>query len=162
MKTGDDGSSILDHKDRMILSLLQKSAEISLSDMGKKVDLTKMAVSNRIRNLKKSGVIEGSFYKVSGQKVGQDYVLITRITCQSKGQEQDRIAETLSQITGIQSVYQVFGSFDLMVIARRKDKTSAKLLVREIAKIPGIRNTVTIVPHTVVKESLYVDTLSEV
>jgi DNA-binding Lrp family transcriptional regulator len=159
LKTGNDGNSILDDKDRMILSLLQKNAEISLAEVGKKVDLTKMAVSNRIRNLKRSGVIEGSFYKVNGQKVGQDYVLITRITCQSKGQEQDRIAEEICGITGVQSVYQIFGAFDILVISRTSDQRAAKMLGYEIAKIPGVRNTVTTIPHTVIKESLYVDTL---
>jgi DNA-binding Lrp family transcriptional regulator len=159
MKTGNDGNSILDDKDRMILSLLQKNAEISLAEVGKKVDLTKMAVSNRIRNLKRSGVIEGSFYKVNGQKVGQDYVLITRITCQSKGQEQDRIAAEICEITGVQSVYQIFGAFDILVISRTSNQRAAKLLGYEIAKIPGVRNTVTTIPHTVIKESLFVDTL---
>jgi DNA-binding Lrp family transcriptional regulator len=161
MRTGEDGNSILDDKDRMILSLLQKNAEISLAEVGKRVDLTKMAVSNRIRNLKRTGVIEGSSYKVSGQKVGQDYVLITRIACQSKGQEQDRIAEAICEITGVQSVYQIFGSFDILVISRTSNKKAAKSLGYEIAKIPGIRNTVTTIPHTVTKESLFVDTLAD-
>jgi DNA-binding Lrp family transcriptional regulator len=161
MRTEDDGITALDDKDRMILSLLQKSAEISLAEVGKNVDLTKMAVSNRIRNLKKMGVIEGSFFKVNGQKVGQDYVMITRVTCQSKGQEQDRIAEAICRIRGVQSVYQVFGAFDILIISRTSDKKAAKLLGYEIAKIPGIRNTVTTIPHTVIRESLFVETLAK-
>jgi Lrp/AsnC family transcriptional regulator, leucine-responsive regulatory protein len=159
MKIKDDGSYDLDEKDRLLLSIIQQNAEISLSELGMRIGLTKMAVSNRIQSLKRAGIIEGTFTKVNGAKVGQDYMLITRITCSTKGNEQDRIAETIAKIPGVQSIYEVFGSFDMMIIARRKDKTAARDLVREIAKIHGVRNTVTITPHTVVKESLFVDTI---
>jgi Lrp/AsnC family transcriptional regulator, leucine-responsive regulatory protein len=160
MTLKQDGSRVMDEKDRLILNILQQDAEISLSELGKKVNLTKMAVFNRIRNLKKEGIIEGSYYKVNGDKVGQDYIIITRITCLPKGPEQLKIASAIAKIPGVMSVYLVFGSFDVLVIARRKDKTEAKELVYEISKIQGVRNTVTIVPHTVVKESLVIDTMS--
>jgi DNA-binding Lrp family transcriptional regulator len=159
MAINRDSSYELDEKDRLLLSIIQQNAEISLSELGEKINLTRMAVSNRIRSLKKAGVIEGTFVKVNGAKVGQDYVMITRITCTPKGYEQDKIAEEISKIPGVQSIYQVFGSFDMMMIARAKDKTAGKELVREIAKIHGVRNTVTFIPHTVVRESLFVETM---
>ncbi len=159
MKIKENGSYDLDEKDRLLLSIIQQNAEISLSELGKRISLTKMAVSNRIQTLKRAGIIEGTYAKVNGAKVDQDYVTITRITCTTKGNEQDKIAEAISKIQGVQSIYQVFGSFDMMIIARRKDKTAARDLGRQIAEIHGVRNTVTTIPHTVVRESLFVETM---
>ena len=149
---------VLDSKDRVLLSLVQKNAEYSLSELGRKVGLSKMAVLNRLNALKQEGIIEGSYYKVNAEKVGQDYSIITRITCADKGEVQLKIAEAIGRIPGVQSVYLVFGTFDILIIARRRNKSSAKELLYEVVKIPGVSSTVTMVPHTVVKESLYVDT----
>lgn len=161
MKINDQNRYQLDEKDRLLLHIIQLNAEVSLSELGKRINLSKMAVSNRIRNLKNVGIIEGIYAKVNGAKVDQDYVMITRITCTTKGDEQDKIAEEISKISGVQSIYQVFGSFDMMIIARTKDKAAGRQLVREIAKIHGVRNTITTIPHTVVKESLLVDTITK-
>lgn len=157
----NDGSYLLDAKDRTLLSVLQENAALSLSELGKKVGLSKMAVLNRMNSLRKAGIIEGSYYKINAEKVGQDYSIITRIICAPKGPEQSKIASAISELPGVQSVYLIFGTFDILMIARRKNRTSAKELIYDISKIQGVRNTVTMIPHTIIKESLLVDTLSD-
>jgi Lrp/AsnC family leucine-responsive transcriptional regulator len=161
MKVNNDGSFLIDDKDRLLLSILQESAEISLSELGKKVGLSKMSISNRIRRLKELGIIEGPYFKVKPEKLGEDYVLITRIICNHKGLGQEKIANAIAKLPGVMSVYLVFGTSDISLIARRKDKSSAKQLLYDISRIPGVRNTVTMIPHTVIKESLAVDVLSK-
>jgi Lrp/AsnC family leucine-responsive transcriptional regulator len=157
MRRADNGPSIVDAKDSSLLTLLQQDASMSLSELGRKVGLSKMAVSNRIRRLKRLGVIEASFLKLNPEKVGQDYIIISRAVCSSKGIEQEKIAGAVAKLPGVQSVYLLFGTSDILLIARRKDKAAAKKLIYDIAKIPGIRNTVTSVPHTIIKESLGLD-----
>lgn len=161
MKHVKDDSLQMDEKDRILLSVMQQNGQVSLSELGRKINLTNMAVSNRIKNLRELGIIEGSFTKISPEKVGQDYIVITRVICRPKGPEQANIADSIAKLPGVQSVYLVFGTFDILVIARRRDKTSAKRLIYDISAIRGVQNTETMVPHTVVKESLYVDTLSQ-
>ncbi|MGI0078826.1 MAG: Lrp/AsnC family transcriptional regulator [Nitrososphaerales archaeon] len=155
----DQNGYHLDDKDRLLLSILQENAEISFSELGKKVNLTKMAISNRIKRLKDAGIIEGSYFKVNPEKMGLDYTVISRVICSHKGLEQEKIANAIAKFPGVMSVYLVFGTSDMLVIARRKDKTSAKQLVYDISRIPGVRNTNTTIPHTVIKESLALDTM---
>ena len=154
----NDGSYAFDDKDRMILLILQEDAQVSLSELGRKVSLTKMAVSNRIKRLKELGVIKGSGYHVDPEKLGLDYIVITRVICSQKGLEQEKIANSIAKFSGVMSVYLVFGTSDILLIARRRDKRSAKQLLYDVSKIPGVRNTITTIPHTVIKESLMVDT----
>lgn len=116
-----------------------------------------MAVSNRIRKLKQLGILEGTCYKLNAEKIGQDYVVISTVTCSSQGSEQEKIANTIAKFDGVMSVYMLFGTSDILLIARRKDKSSAKQLVYNVSRIPGVGSTTTMVPHTVIKESLAVD-----
>ena len=53
----------------------------------------------------------------------QDYVVITQVIYRPKGPKQEQIANTIAKLPGVQSVYQVFGSFDILIIARRSDET---------------------------------------
>jgi Lrp/AsnC family leucine-responsive transcriptional regulator len=157
MKANQDGSFSIDETDRLLLSILQEDAEISLSEIGKRINLTKMAVSNRIKRLKSSGIINGSSYRLNPVKLGQDYIVISTITCNYKGGEQEKIANTIAKFPGVMSVYLLFGTSDILLVARRSDRTSAKKLIYEISRIPGVRNTLTMVPHTIIKESLSID-----
>ncbi|HZW58307.1 MAG TPA: Lrp/AsnC ligand binding domain-containing protein [Nitrososphaerales archaeon] len=90
-----------------------------------------------------------------------DYLLVSRVVCNHKGLDQEKIANAIAKLAGVMSVYLMFGTSDILLIARRSDKTSAKQLLYEISKIPGVRNTNTTIPHTVIKESLTIDTFSK-
>jgi Lrp/AsnC family transcriptional regulator, leucine-responsive regulatory protein len=153
-----DSKIRLDEKDRMLLSLLQKNAELSLQALGNKTNLSKMAIHDRIVKLKKAGIILGSEYRIDPSSVRQDFVFIVQLMCSLMGQDQRNIGEKIAKLPGVMSVYQVFGSFDMLIIARRPDKTTARDLVYKMTNMPGVRNATTIVPHTVIKESLNVDT----
>ncbi|HKT22703.1 MAG TPA: Lrp/AsnC ligand binding domain-containing protein, partial [Nitrososphaerales archaeon] len=62
-------------------------------------------------------------------------------------------AKKIATLEGVQTVYLNFGPWDMLLIARRANKESAKNLVYDISRIPGVRNTLTMIPHTVIKES---------
>lgn len=157
MKPNNDGSIPVDEIDRLLLSLLQEDAEISLSELGKRIKLTKMAVSNRIKRLKATGIINGSSFRFDPVKLGQDYIIISTVACNYKGVEQEKIANAIAKFPGVMSVYLLFGTSDILLVARRSDRTSAKKLIYDVSKIPGVRNTLTMVPHTAIKESLSID-----
>jgi DNA-binding Lrp family transcriptional regulator len=147
----------LDEKDRLILSQLQSDARLSLTDLGKKVGLTRMSVFNRVKNLRDAGVIEGTYCKVNPQKVNRNYLMVVQISCEVSGPSQEKVATKVAALLGVQVVYLNFGPTDILVIARRSDKEAAKDLLYEISRVPGVRNTLTMIPHTVIKETLDLD-----
>lgn len=146
----------LDEKDRLILNALQENAGLSYAELSKMVGLTKMSIYNRIANLRKARVIKGTYYRVDPSKVNMDYLMISQISCEVSGPEQEKIAEKIADVPGVQSVYLNFGQYDILMIARRSDRESAKDLLYQVSRLPGIRSTYTMVPHTVVKETLEV------
>jgi DNA-binding Lrp family transcriptional regulator len=55
------------------------------------------------------------------------------------------VAEILAGVPGISEVYSVAGRFDLVAILRvRHSDDMANLVTREVAKVPGIRETETL------------------
>lgn len=59
----------MDLTDLRILKILQQEARISMKELGQRVNLTSPAVSERIRRLEESGVIEGYTAVINPKKL---------------------------------------------------------------------------------------------
>jgi Lrp/AsnC family leucine-responsive transcriptional regulator len=151
------GGASLDQKDKLLLKLLQEDAQLSFTAIGTQLELTKMSVSNRIKRLKRLGILEGSHYRVNPERVGHDYLLVSQVTCETSSRNTEKVAASIAKIPEVQTVYLTFGPHDIIFIARTRDKESAKDLLSDITDIDGIRSTLTTIPHTVVKESLQIN-----
>ena len=69
----------VDKKDRQILEALQADARQSLAALGKKIGLSPPAMSERVRKLEHSGVIEGYGARVNLRALGVGLEAIIRI-----------------------------------------------------------------------------------
>ena len=69
----------LDKKDRLILDALQRDARQSLTSLGKRIGLSQPAMSERVRKLELSGVIEGYGARISLQSLGLGLQAIIRV-----------------------------------------------------------------------------------
>ena len=69
----------VDKKDRQILEALQADARQSLAALGKRIGLSQPAMSERVRKLEHSGVIEGYGARVNLRALGVGLEAIIRI-----------------------------------------------------------------------------------
>jgi Lrp/AsnC family leucine-responsive transcriptional regulator len=143
----------IDDVDRKILRMLQKDGRISLTEMARRIGLTKVAVSYRVRRLKKSGVIEGFNAKIRPEMVGQGFLFATQLVMKEKGPQAELVARKIATLKGVQIVFLTFGQYDIFVVARAGDTASARELVYEMYGAGGIIGSTTWVSHTLVKES---------
>jgi Lrp/AsnC family leucine-responsive transcriptional regulator len=155
-----EGPVKVDAIDRKILQILQTNARTSTSEIAKVVgSMTKVAVAYRIRKLVAQGVIERFTTKINGSLIGQDYLVITRLVCSAKGSREREVSDKIAKIPGVQSVYGLFGPFDILLIAKAKDRQAARDLLYRVYEIGGIERSDTTVPHTIVKESTDINVL---
>ena len=68
---------VIDYK---ILSQLQKTADLPLSELAKRIEISKTACWNRIRRLEEDGVIKGRHTILSRDKLGLPIVVFLSIT----------------------------------------------------------------------------------
>ncbi|MGW1197381.1 Lrp/AsnC family transcriptional regulator [Streptomyces sp. NPDC002536] len=69
----------LDETDWAIIAQLQQEARISLSELGRRVNLSPSATTERVRNLESSGVITGYHAVVDLAKVGYPVLAVVRL-----------------------------------------------------------------------------------
>ncbi|RKT18071.1 Lrp/AsnC family leucine-responsive transcriptional regulator [Streptomyces sp. 1114.5] len=69
----------LDETDWAIIEQLQQEARISLSELGRRVNLSPSATTERVRNLESLGVITGYHATVDLAKVGYPVLAVVRL-----------------------------------------------------------------------------------
>ncbi|GAA0348998.1 Lrp/AsnC family transcriptional regulator [Streptomyces blastmyceticus] len=69
----------LDDTDWAIIGQLQREARISLSELGRRVNLSPSATTERVRNLESLGVITGYHAVVDPAKVGYPVLAVVRL-----------------------------------------------------------------------------------
>jgi DNA-binding Lrp family transcriptional regulator len=70
----------LDEIDRKILRILQRDGRTSMKDIADDIGkLSKVAVSYRVKRLRKMGVIQGFHARIDPDHVGQGFLFVTRL-----------------------------------------------------------------------------------
>lgn len=147
----------IDEIDRKILNLIQNDSRITMQQAANSIgNISKVAVSYRLKKLEDRGIIERYNAKLSPEKLDRGYLIISTM-CSVKGRKELEVSRKIARLPGIQSVYGIFGDYDLLIIARTRNKEEAKKLLDKVNGIPGVTSSNTIVAHTVVKESLSLD-----
>jgi Lrp/AsnC family leucine-responsive transcriptional regulator len=145
----------IDEIDRKILRILQSDGRASMKDIADKIGkLSKVAVSYRVKRLRKTGVIQGFHAKIDPGYVGQGFLFVSRLSIAAKGAREGLIAKKIAALDGVQSVFQTFGDYDILVIGRARDAVAGRDIIQRMLRMRGVRDSTTIVAHTIAKESL--------
>jgi DNA-binding Lrp family transcriptional regulator len=110
------------------------------------------------------GVIDGFTTKLNADRLDRGFCIITRVRTSRTGlgpYQAEELSTKIAKLPPVQSVYRTFGPYDILLIARCKDKESARDLLYTIYGLGGVVSTDSSVVHTVVKESLEIGLLDE-
>lgn len=140
----------LDDTDRRIIEVLLADARTSLRGIAEQVGVALGTVSNRVRRMEESGVIQGYGVRLEPAKIGWSMTVLCGLRIQ-KG----RLMELQNQIADdprVFGIYDVTGEFDSMVLARVRDRADLDNLSKTVLSVEGILRTVTHVVLNSVKE----------
>jgi Lrp/AsnC family transcriptional regulator, leucine-responsive regulatory protein len=114
----------LDETDRKILGELSNDGRVSLAELGRRVNLSSPAVSERVQRLERSGVITGYRAEIDPQALGYQLTAIVRIK-PAPGQL-PRIPELAGEIPQVSECHRITGEdcFYLKVHLRSIDELS--------------------------------------
>lgn len=137
----------MDEIDLKILEILKKDGRKPFVEIGKELGLSEGAVRRRIRILQERGVIKRFTVELS-----KDYVInaVTFISFE-KGNLVKDLVDRLASLPSIESVYELTGRFDAMVMISAKNISDLNRCVDEIRRLDGVRDTETAVILRVVK-----------
>ena len=147
----------IDEKDKKILRELQENCMQSTRKLGRKLKMPATTLHQRMRKLKKEGVIKSFGAVVEPEMV--DYPSLAFILIRTKGQDSDiKIAEKLSKIPGVLESHVLTGRFDLLLKIRGiNERKIGSEIISLIRSMKGISSTETFIVVDSAKETSKLD-----
>ncbi|MFE3324928.1 Lrp/AsnC family transcriptional regulator [Streptomyces sp. NPDC059176] len=133
----------MDRIDSDILGVLREDARISYRDLGVRVGLSANAAADRVRRMRRDGVIRGFTTLVdpaAGRREG--LVVFIDITLRLDTTNEEFEAVVL-KLPGITEVVHVTGAYDYLVRARAADPAELDALLRRLKRDAGVAQSST-------------------
>jgi len=159
MVISTNANQVLDAKDRKILSLVQRDADLAQAEIAKRVGLSAAAVNERLKKLEHAGVIRRYVAVVDARAVGTSVVAFVEVFIEHPRFEATFIAR-VRDMDEVQEVHHITGEFSLLLKVRVADMESLQqLLIHHLNALEGVRQTRTVIALSTSKEESFVPTM---
>jgi DNA-binding Lrp family transcriptional regulator len=130
----------MDRIDRKILATLQEDARITVTSLAERVEVSVSSCHRRLRDLERTGVIDGYRAQVVPAAVGLDFQAIVFVTIREGSTATlSRFETALAKVPGVTDAHRLFGDPDYLVRVATKDLRSFQRLYDDIlASLPGV------------------------
>jgi Transcriptional regulators len=132
----------MDAIDSKILEVLQDNSRVSISDLSKQVNLSLSAVSERLKKLEASSVIEKYTVILNSKSLGQELSVFMNISLENP-RNTSEFFEIIRQESEILECHYVTGEYDYILKITTKNTATLESLMNRIKEIPGIKRTQT-------------------
>ncbi|MBI2655110.1 Lrp/AsnC family transcriptional regulator [Candidatus Woesearchaeota archaeon] len=140
---------LIDEKDWKILEILKENSNLSTYKISKKTLIPVTTVNNRIKKLKKTGVIKKFTVEVDKNKLGFNltaYILISLSLRELKEEKMNvrDLVRIIKKNPDIESVDNVTGDFDIILKIHARDINDVNdYVVNTLAGLKGVEKTKT-------------------
>ncbi len=138
--------SPVDKFDRQILALLRSDARTSVSQIAREINLSRSAVSERIRHLEESGVIRGYHAQVADPGAGGVRAFLELFY---QGRRCEDYVERMRAFPEVRHCNGISGETDMLVLIEAPSMARLSEVRGAIEAFPGIQKVKT---HVVVKD----------
>lgn len=144
----------LDKFDRAILNILVHDGRVSMTDLAKRVGLSKTPVIARVRRLEMEGVITGYRAELSAKKLGLDHVAFLEIRLSDTRETAlQAFNAAVREIAEVEECHMIAGGFDYLVKVRTRDIASYRHVFSErISRLPHVASTSTYVSMETIRD----------
>ena len=147
-------SGELDKFDRLILDILSVEARISITELARRVGLSKTPVQARLRRLENSGVIRGYRALLDPIRLGRDHVAFVEVKLSDTREAALRAFNTAAiGVAEIEQCHLIAGAFDYLLKVRTTSMSRYRAVLAErISTLPHVSSTSTYVAMQAIKE----------
>lgn len=144
----------LDKFDRLILDILSVEARISITELARRVGLSKTPVQARLRRLERSGVIRGYRALLDPIRLGRDHVAFVEVKLSDTREAALRAFNTAAiGVAEIEQCHLIAGAFDYLLKVRTTSMSRYRAVLAErISTLPHVSSTSTYVAMQAIKE----------
>jgi len=142
----------IDELDLKILNILQEDGKVSNAEIARKVGKAPSAVLERVRKLKKSGIIKGFECIVDHKVLGRGLTAFTSIRVE-EGVGATEVGRKLAELPEVLEVHYTAGRDSYLVKVRVEDTEALQVTLAKFGTIASVRDTNSTIVLTTVKES---------
>ena len=147
----------MDQIDEKILRILKRNGKASATEISRVVGLSIPAVSERIRKMEHSGIIEGYGAKISRRKTGYNVTAFIMVKLERSG-DVEEFRQKIVEFQQVLECHHVVGAFDylLKVLVKTPDDLE-HFLMDELNEIPTVASSQTFMCLSTLKEEWNVE-----
>ncbi|MGV0878532.1 Lrp/AsnC ligand binding domain-containing protein [Martelella sp. FLE1502] len=151
----NESSADLDRFDRAIMSTLAENGRISITDLAKRIGLSKSPTQARVRHLEEAGIIRGYRAVLDPIQLGLDYVAFVEVKLSDTREK--ALSEFNKAVVGlveVEQVHMIAGRFDYLLKIRTASMRSyRRVLAERISTLPHVASTSTYMAMQSIKEN---------
>lgn len=131
--------SELNEKDEHLIALLRQNGRISVSEIARRMNLSRTAAQMRLQKLERNGVIEGYSVVLSRDYLKKRVRALVMIKF-PPGRRAD-IEESLGAMAQVKSLHSISGAFDLAGVISAASMEELDTTIDRIGNLAGIGET---------------------
>ena len=140
--------------DAKLINALLGDGRASLRSLGEDLDVSVTTVSNHLQDLEEEGVIRGYSPRVDYDRLGYDVTAVIQLKVE--GEALPEITDRLREVTGMTSVYEVTGDYDVIAVGKFHDTDEMNDRIKDLLADAEVRETNTsVVLDTVVENEQF-------
>lgn len=148
----------LDRTDQKIIDIVSADARISMTELARRVSLSKTPVVARLKRLEQQGVIQGYAAQIDPVRLGLDHVAFVEVKLTDTREK--ALAAFNAAVAGVPEIeecHMIAGAFDYLLKVRTSDMTRYRIVLGErISSLPHVAHTATHVAMQAVKDGGFV------
>ncbi len=144
----------MDSFDRSILIALAEEGRISVTELARRIGLSKSPTQARLKRLEESGVIRGYRAILDPIRLGLDHVAFVEVRMSDTREAAlEAFNKAVAAIPEVEEAHLIAGNFDYLLKVRTADmRAYRRVLAEKLSTLPGISLTSTYVAMQAVKD----------
>jgi Lrp/AsnC family leucine-responsive transcriptional regulator len=144
----------LDSFDRKILDVLTEDGRISITDLARRIGLSKSPTQARLRRLEHDGVITGYRAMLDPIRLGLDHVAFVEVRLNDTREAAlAAFNAAVAKVGEIEQAHMIAANFDYLLKIRTSDMNAYRtVLAEKISSLPHVAQTSTFMAMQAVKE----------
>lgn len=145
----------LDSYDKAILQVLSGDGRVSISELARRINLSKTPTQMRVKRLEAEGYIIGYRAMLDPIRLGLDHIAFVEVTfSDTREAALTAFNQEIAKIGEVEECHLIAGNFDYLLKVRTRSMPDyRKVLGEKISSLPHVSHTSTFVAMQSVKES---------
>ena len=134
----------LDHFDHKIIQALTDNARISITELSFIVNLSRNAVSYRIKKLETIGVIKGYTTILNNELDDEKSVVASIMVYRKNRMRNNEVIEYVNKVPEVKSCYIVSGEHDVFLLLKAPSQKRVNEIWQDISNLTSVEDTNTV------------------